>query len=86
MPMLNLGTWLYNDTVAHDAVAEAFKLGYPGIDTAFDYENGKGIGKALKESGRARKDYWITTKVEGGLSFNDTLREAESQLSDLGIE
>jgi len=86
MPMLMLGTWLYNDTIAYNAVTEAFKLGYPGIDTAWDYKNGKGIGRALKESGRERGDYWITTKVEGGLSFNDTLAEAESQISEMGIE
>lgn len=76
--MLLLGTWLYNDTVAHNATAEALKLGYPGVDTAFDYKNGKGIGQAIKESGRARKDLWVTTKVEGGLTFNETIAEAES--------
>jgi len=86
MPMLGLGTWLYDDDKAFDAVTEAFKLGYPAIDTAFDYTNGKGIGRALKESGRNRHEYWITTKIEGGLSFNDTISQAESQLKDLGID
>jgi diketogulonate reductase-like aldo/keto reductase len=86
MPMLNLGTWLYDDAKAYDAVTEAFKLGYPGVDTAWDYTNGKGIGEALKQSGRERHEYWITTKIEGGLSYNETVAEFDAQLKDLGVE
>jgi diketogulonate reductase-like aldo/keto reductase len=48
-------------------------MGYTLIDTAWDYHNGKGIAKAIKESGRARSSFFITTKVEGGHSFAVTL-------------
>jgi diketogulonate reductase-like aldo/keto reductase len=86
MPMLNLGTWLYDDDTAYDAVVQAFEMGYPGIDTAWDYSNGVGIGRALKDSKRERHEYWITSKIEGGLSFNDTMAEFDSQLKDMDID
>lgn len=44
MPMLLIGTWTYDDATAESAVNKAFGLGYPGVDTAHDYENGKGVG------------------------------------------
>ena len=34
----------YNNTVARDAVAAAFGFGYRHVDTAFGYENQKGVG------------------------------------------
>ena len=64
LPMQGLGTWQYNNTVAGGAVAAALKMGYAHIDTAFDYENQKGIGEALKASPRHRNSYFITTKVQ----------------------
>ncbi len=76
MPMQGLGTWLYNDTVVYDAIKNAMSLDYKLIDTAFDYDNAKGIAKALIDSKKVRTEYWITSKAEGGLSFNDTLHEA----------
>jgi hypothetical protein len=73
IPMMGLGTWLYNDTTAYDSSLKALNMGYTLIDTAWDYHNGKGIAKAIKESGRARSSFFITTKVEGGHSFAVTL-------------
>merc|ERR1711907_865069 len=68
MPMMGLGTWQYNDTVAGQAVAAALKMGYEHIDTANIYANQVGIGKALKASSRKRASYFITTKIGGGLN------------------
>jgi len=48
-------------------------MGYTLIDTAWDYHNARGIAKAIKESGRARSSFFITTKVEGGKSFKETI-------------
>lgn len=83
LPMQGLGTWQYNSTVAGAAVNNALKMGYVHIDTAYDYENQKGIGEALKKSPRSRGSYFITTKIPGGL--NDTEAEANfaSCLEDL---
>ena len=86
MPMVGLGTWQYNDSVVADALTKALHLGYPHVDTAYDYKNAAGIKTAIAKSGRPRSKLFITTKVEGGLSFENTTREAEQNLKSLGVE
>ena len=65
------------DSVVADALTKALHLGYPHVDTAYDYKNAAGIKTAIAKSGRPRSKLFITTKVEGGLSFENTTREAE---------
>lgn len=86
LPMVGLGTWQYNSSKVYEAVKSALAMGYPHIDTANDYKNQDGIGKAIKESGIAREDFFLTTKVEGGLTFEETTAEAEENLSLLGLD
>lgn len=86
-PLYGIGTWLYNDTIAEAAVASAFKLGYRHVDTAYDYTNYKGIYKALAASGlEHRADYFITSKVPGGLNSTATKQAFQATLSDLGVD
>ena len=64
MPQFGLGVFLVpdgKDTI--DACLNALKLGYRHIDTAHAYQNERGVGEALKQSGLKREDIWITTKV-----------------------
>ena len=42
---------------------EAFRAGYRHIDTAHAYQNERGVGEAVKESGIPREEIWITTKL-----------------------
>lgn len=46
-----------------DVVKNALNLGIRHIDTAHAYQNERSVGKAVKESGIARKEIWITTKL-----------------------
>ncbi len=46
-----------------DVVKNALNLGIRHIDTAHAYQNERSIGEAVKESGIARKEIWITTKL-----------------------
>jgi len=85
MPLQGLGTWLYDDDKAGNATLTALNLGYVHIDTAFDYENSKGIGYALRQSSRSRSSYFITTKVPGGLTPEETMQTHEQNLADLGL-
>lgn len=39
MPMVGLGTWQYNTSVAFDAVNSAFDVGYRHVDTALGCEH-----------------------------------------------
>lgn len=64
MPQFGLGVYLVPDgeeTV--NACLNALKLGYRHIDTAHAYQNERGIGTALKQSGLKRSEVWITTKL-----------------------
>jgi 2,5-diketo-D-gluconate reductase A len=85
MPLVGLGTWEASDDEAHRAVLDAFEAGYRSIDTATMYGNEKGIGRALRESGLARDEFFITTK----LLASDAGREREviaASLEQLQLE
>jgi diketogulonate reductase-like aldo/keto reductase len=65
IPSVGLGTFQGdkgNDLVK-DVVLAALRKGYRHIDTASGYGNEKEIGDALKESGIAREDVFVTTKL-----------------------
>lgn len=85
-PMVGLGTWLYNSTVAEAAVADALALGYTHIDTALVYGNQEGIAKAIKASGRARDSFFVTSKVPGGMSQEDATVQLDLILTQLGLD
>jgi diketogulonate reductase-like aldo/keto reductase len=61
MPLISLGTWQYNSTVAEDTVKLGMKVGFTHIDTAHTYLNQDGVGRAL--AGLDRDSYFLTTKV-----------------------
>lgn len=65
MPLLAAGTWQYNDTEAEGSVAAALKAGFTMIDTAYDYHNQAGVGRAVQGSGLPRSSLFIETKVPG---------------------
>jgi diketogulonate reductase-like aldo/keto reductase len=50
----------------------AFSLGYRLIDTAIYYRNEAVIGKAVKESGIPREEFFITTKIPEKDDFSGT--------------
>ena len=68
MPLVGMGTWLYNDTVAEQAVRTAFATGYRHVDTALTYGNQAGVGRALAASEIARHEYFLTSKIPGAVN------------------
>jgi diketogulonate reductase-like aldo/keto reductase len=56
------------------------------IDTALIYANQKGVGAALKESGRARDTFFITTKIPGGLNKSATEAALQQDLDELQLD
>ena len=71
IPKLAFGTWQAAEgSTAYDAVMHAFEAGYRHIDTAAAYGNEASIGKAIKNSGIARSELFITTKL-----WNDSWRQ-----------
>lgn len=85
MPMIGLGTWQYNDTLAQASLATAFSMGYRHVDTAYGYENQVGVGKALAASGLPLNELFITSKVPGGLNASATTAALDASLVQLGV-
>ena len=64
MPWLGFGVFQISDgPEVEQAVKDALDSGYRSIDTAATYGNERGVGKAIKESGIAREEIFLTTKV-----------------------
>uniref|UniRef100_UPI003FEF7D13 aldo/keto reductase n=1 Tax=Bacteroides clarus TaxID=626929 RepID=UPI003FEF7D13 len=64
MPQLGLGTFLQpSDEVCEQSCLTALKAGYRHIDTAHAYDDERGVGRAVKESGIPREEIWITSKI-----------------------
>ncbi|WP_312183472.1 2,5-didehydrogluconate reductase DkgB [Pantoea sp. CTOTU46764] len=63
IPAFGLGTFRLQDDVVIHSVKTALELGYRTIDTAQIYENEAAVGQAITESGVARGDLFVTTKI-----------------------
>lgn len=93
IPILGLGTYKIgaNETEVYNAIRTALDAGFRHIDTAMLYENERPIGKAIRESGIAREDIFVTTKlwgtdvlkedVQGG--FDESMRKLDVGYVDL---
>lgn len=63
IPKFGFGTYQRHDDEAYRTVSEALEIGYRHIDTAEGYNNEEFVGRAIADSGIARDDIFITTKV-----------------------
>ena len=85
MPLLGLGVWQVPDGPACvQAVRMALELGYRHIDTAQAYGNEASVGRALRESGIARDEVFITTKFQP--DRRDPLRESARSIEQFGVD
>lgn len=85
-PMVSLGTWQYDDSTAEAAVKLGLNTGFNHIDTAHNYNNQAGVGKALAQFDRS--SYFITTKVMGVDSdaYEGTKKLLQEDLTLLGLD
>ena len=64
MPLLGFGVFQMTDAAECErAVIDAIDTGYRLIDTAASYQNETQVGNALKQSGIARNELFVTTKL-----------------------
>jgi diketogulonate reductase-like aldo/keto reductase len=64
MPTLGLGVFQVEDAaVCERSVLDAIEAGYRLIDTAAAYLNEEAVGRAIKRSGVAREELFVTTKL-----------------------
>lgn len=87
IPCMGLGTWQTDGATTNAAIKSAFESGYRLIDTAAAYGNEVSVGRAVKESGVARKDIFITSKLRNANhGYVSTLEAFEKTVGKLGID
>jgi 2,5-diketo-D-gluconate reductase A len=87
IPQLGFGVFQIKPDETVEAVTTALDVGYRHIDTAQMYGNEKQVGEAVRRSGLARDDVFLTSKLNNGRQErDDILRSFDQSLADLGIE
>ena len=67
IPQIGVGTWTLRGETARENVRLALEAGFRHIDTAQGYENEAEVGQGIAESGVARNEIFVTTKVNTGI-------------------
>ncbi|HXH45412.1 MAG TPA: aldo/keto reductase [Bradyrhizobium sp.] len=87
IPKLGLGTWRIDDDAVVQVVRAAIDAGYRHIDTAQAYENERGVGEAVRASGVARDELFVTTKlVAEAKSYDEAKARIDGSLTMLGLD
>jgi 2,5-diketo-D-gluconate reductase A len=87
IPQLGFGVFQIDPAETADAVALALDVGYRHIDTAEMYENEKGVGQGVGDSGVSRDEIFVTSKLNNGFHRPDDARAAFTRtLAELGMD
>ena len=88
IPCVGFGTWQIPDgEIAAKAVKHAIQSGYRHIDTAAAYGNEVSVGKGIIESGVAREELFVTSKVQNSeRGYEKTMAAFEKTLNDLQLD
>ena len=83
-PVIGIGTFTIAPADAEVSVREALKMGYNCVDTAAAYMNERACGRGIKESGAAREDIFISTKLWPSEYENENA--VDETLERLGVD
>lgn len=87
MPALGFGVYQIPPDETAAAVSEALQVGYRLIDTAASYENEHAVGEAIRESGLARDEVFLQTKIWiTDYGFDKTLHAFDKSAGKLGVD
>src|SRR4051812_33038976 len=88
MPILGFGVFQIADPAECErSVRDAIDVGYRLIDTAASYENEESVGNAIKKSGVAREELFVTTKLWiADTGYENTKRAFGRSLARLGLD
>lgn len=87
IPQLGFGTYKVSADEAERVVCDALEVGYRHIDTAQMYGNEAGVGRAIKASGLARQDLFVTSKLNNpNHRRDDALRSFDATMEALDLE
>lgn len=76
IPAVGFGTFELDADTAYRMARHALEVGYRHLDTAQMYDNEAAVGRAVRDSGLAREEVFVTTKV-----WMDHFREGDLQRS-----
>ncbi|MDQ4118819.1 MAG: aldo/keto reductase, partial [Actinomycetota bacterium] len=86
IPQLGFGTFQIDPARTAETVQAALDTGYRHVDTAQMYGNEEGVGKAIADSGIARDELFVTTKLNNdGHGRDEALKRLEESLDKLGL-
>ncbi len=93
IPQLGFGTALISEDEGKtvDVILQAIEAGYRHLDTAMVYYNETAVGKAVRQSGIPREEFFITTKLwntdmradRQAEAFAESLERLEMEYVDL---
>jgi 2,5-diketo-D-gluconate reductase A len=91
IPQLGFGVFQIPPDETRAATLQALEVGYRHIDTAEMYRNERGVGEAVRESGLAREDVFVTSKLSNRFhdpadalaAFDETLATLDLGYVDL---
>lgn len=88
MPIFGLGVYKMTDPQETiEAITKALQVGYRAIDTASLYYNEEQVGEAIRHSGVAREELFVTTKVwNSDQGYDNTLKAFETSLKKLNMD
>ncbi len=87
LPAIGFGTYPLRGDEAVAAIDSALEIGYRLIDTAVNYGNEADVGRAVRQSGLARDDIQITSKLPGRHhAYDDAIRSVEESLQRLQVD
>lgn len=87
LPALGFGVFQTPPEQTVAAVRTALEVGYRHIDTAAAYGNEREVGQALRESGIARADVVVETKIwVSDYGYDQTLHGFEKSAAKLGLD
>jgi 2,5-diketo-D-gluconate reductase A len=86
IPQLGFGVYQIPPEQTRDATLAALEIGYRHIDTAQMYRNERGVGEAVRASGLAREDVFVTSKLNNPhLTREDALTAFDVTLAELDL-
>ena len=83
-PAAGIGTFMLSPAEAENSVREALKMGYRLVDTANAYVNERAVGRGMKESGVAREEIFLSTKLWPSEYENENA--VDETLERLGVD
>jgi diketogulonate reductase-like aldo/keto reductase len=88
IPILGFGVFQITDPdECVRSVVDAIQTGYSHIDTAASYQNEEAVGRGINQSGVARENLFITTKLWiQSQGYKGTLKAFENSLKRLQLD